>query len=333
MKDPRLLLGVAALLAANVTVLALKEPAPAAPEIGLLAVPIGDGEDRQQEAAEENTRRLQAALEKGGYVRVAPRGESEFPVLGLTVRRRGTWLDLRGVTLYLPKSSASESRTLLTVSGCSTTIEGGTLFAQELSRATGPLLSLRRDGRATDPGVWVRGTHVWGWTSGALVEAVGSELVTFDGVHLSQNGSGVCARLLVDGSSTRLSFEGGSYLSNYGGGDVAEVQGDWQEVSFQNVYMAGLRRGVVTVRRSAASEGEVAGLFMSNVRFEGPGPVVDASGTWLAESRFEGVSLGPGPGQPVLPVIRMRPGARNVAVGPDCRHLAGGPVRGEVEAE
>jgi hypothetical protein len=32
-------------------------------------------------------------------------------------------------------------------------------------------------------------------------------------------------------------------------------------------------------------------------------------------------------------VIRMRPGARNVAVGPDCRHLAGGPVRGEVEAE
>jgi hypothetical protein len=306
---------------------------PAQRSATLLDVPVGASELEQLAVANTNRGRLQVALDAALYVRVPTRGSNEFPVLGLTIRRRGTWLDLRGVTLYLPKSSASESRALLTVSGCSATIEGGTLFAQELSRATGPLLSLRRDGRATDPGVWVRGTHVWGWTSGALVEAVGSELVTFDGVHLSQNGSGVCARLLVDGSSTRLSFEGGSYLSNYGGGDVVEVQGDWQEVSFQNVYMAGRRRGVVTVRRSVSSEGEVAGLFLSNVRFEGPGPVVDASGTWLAESRFEGVSLGPGPGQPNSnPVVRTRPNARNVEVGPDCRQLAGGPVRAASDA-
>jgi hypothetical protein len=297
--------------------------------VRLSAVPIGAGEKEQAAAALANRDRLQAALGSALSVRVAVGKQAEFPVApGLVVSRRGTALDLRGAVLYLPKSSRPQAGALLTVSGCSAVIEGGTLFSQEASLATGPLLALRRDGRATDPGVQVRGLTAWGWCSGPIVETSGAECVTFSGCCFSQDGSGPAVRLLVDGSSTRTAFVDGCYLSDYGGGDVLEVQGDVQEVCLRDSYMAGKARGVVTFPRSAEGPGEVSGFVMDNVRFEGPGPAFDSSATWLADSSFRNVSLGPGPGEPAdRPVVKTRQFARGIHV-QCCRHLAGGPVWG-----
>jgi hypothetical protein len=306
-------------------------------EISLLPTSIGAGAGQQGLASVTNDSLLQAALDRGGYVRIKPAaGFTEFPVRRLIIRKAETWLDLRGVTLYLPKSSGPNSLLagpMITVSGCSATIEGGVLFSQELSLASVPLLSLRRDGKATDPGVWIKNTRIWGWTSGPLVETVGAELVSFQGVHLSQDGAGICARLLVGGSSTRYYFNNGCYLSNYGGGNVVEIQGDVHEVVFRDSYMAGKGRGIVTIRRSPENEGEVSNLTLDNFRYEGPGPVVDTTATWLAESEFRGVFLGPGPtDRQDFPIFRTRANARNVVIGKTCKTGGVGIIHQEVSS-